>query len=201
MKSNLCEAGSELRSVDQKDRNVMLFNDWLEQNGYQPFADWVNEARRGVDGSVCRHDEEQQPRVPTAESLIKYAFKMATGDRDKCPKGGRAEYRNGDWYKRVSGRLQGDMMTDRNAGEFGHGAYADEPHVATTIEQKLSNIATWFDSVLKETLIANPGRNYNVRKMKTSLAKLLGRARVQTLCTSQGYWRRRTTQCLRSGQI
>ena len=63
MKSNLCEAGSELRSVDQKDRNVaVLFNDWLEQNGYQPFADWVNEARRGVDGSVCRHDEEQQPK-------------------------------------------------------------------------------------------------------------------------------------------
>jgi hypothetical protein len=31
IKSNLCDAGSELRTVDQKDRNVMLFNDWLEQ--------------------------------------------------------------------------------------------------------------------------------------------------------------------------
>ena len=81
-------------------------------------------------------------------------------------------------YKRVSGRRQGDMMTQENAGEFGHGVHADEPGRATSIEQKLSNIATWFDVVLQDTLIANPGRNYNVRKMKRSLAKLLGRARV-----------------------
>uniref|UniRef100_A0A7S4I6U0 Tyr recombinase domain-containing protein n=1 Tax=Prymnesium polylepis TaxID=72548 RepID=A0A7S4I6U0_9EUKA len=70
------------------------------------------------------------------------------------------------------------MMTEENAGEFGHGAHADEPSRATSIEQKLSNIATWFDVVLQDTLIANPGRNYNVKKMKRSLAKLLGRARV-----------------------
>ena len=81
-------------------------------------------------------------------------------------------------YKRVSGRRQGDMMTELNGGEFGHGAHADEPSRATSIEQKLSNIATWFDEVLKDTLIANPGRNLNVKKMKKSLAKLLGRARL-----------------------
>jgi len=38
-KETMSEAGSELRSLDQKDRNVMLYNDWLEQNGYEPFAD------------------------------------------------------------------------------------------------------------------------------------------------------------------
>ena len=42
IKSKLCDAGSELRTIDQKDRNVMLFNDWLEQSGYEPFAQWVN---------------------------------------------------------------------------------------------------------------------------------------------------------------
>eukprot|EP00966_Prymnesium_polylepis_P034241 795703-Prymnesium_polylepis.1 len=78
---------------------------------------------------------------------------MANGDGKKCPKGGRPEYRNGDWcaavnrtpavsnasrlhgnaragirhrYKRVSGRRQGDMMTDETAKEFGWGAHADE---------------------------------------------------------------------------
>ena len=76
------------------------------------------------------------------------------------------------------GQRQGDMMTAENGGEFGHGAHADEPSRATSIEQKLSNIATWFDEVLKDTLVANPGRNLNVKKMKKSLAKLLGRARV-----------------------
>ena len=70
------------------------------------------------------------------------------------------------------------MMTEDNGGEFGHGAHADEPSRATSIEQKLSNIATWFDDVLKDTLIANPGRNLHVKKMKKSLANLLGRARV-----------------------
>ena len=69
-------------------------------------------------------------------------------------------------------------MTAANAKDFGWGAHADEPSRATTIEQKLSNISTWFDEVLKDTLVANPGRNFHVRKMKTSLAKLLGRARV-----------------------
>jgi hypothetical protein len=78
----------------------------------------------------------------------------------------------------VLGQRQGDMMTAENGGEFGHGAHADEPSRATSIEQKLSNIATWFDEVLKDTLVANPGRNLNVKKMKKSLAKLLGRARV-----------------------
>ena len=48
----------------------------------------------------------------------------------------------------------------------------------TTIEQKLSNKTKLFDEVLKDTLIANPGRNLNVKKLKTRLAKLLGRARV-----------------------
>jgi hypothetical protein len=43
-------------------------------------------------------DEELQPRVPTAESLIEYAFKLSTGDRAKCPKGGRQEYRNGECW-------------------------------------------------------------------------------------------------------
>ena len=60
MKSKLSDAGTELRSVDQKDRNVMLFNDWLEQNGYEPFADWVKDE----DGwkPVVRHDSELQPK-------------------------------------------------------------------------------------------------------------------------------------------
>jgi hypothetical protein len=42
----------------------------------------------------------------------------------------------------------------------------------------LSNVATWFDVVLKDTLVANPGQSPNVKMMKASLAKLLGRARV-----------------------
>ena len=95
IKGNLCDAGSELRTIDQRDRNVMLFNDWLEQSGYEPFADWVKDEAGWK--AECRMDEDMQPRAPTAESLIEYAFKMASGDCERCPKGGRAEYRNGEW--------------------------------------------------------------------------------------------------------
>ena len=70
------------------------------------------------------------------------------------------------------------MMTAKTAKEFGWGAHADEPSRATSIEQKLSNVATWFDNVLKDSLVANPGRNVHVKKTKKSLANLLGRARV-----------------------
>ena len=97
IKANLSDAGSELRTIDQRDRNVMLFNDWLGQNGYEQFADWVKDA--GGWKAVCRMDEELQPQVPTAEIMIEYAFQMANGDKESCPMGGRAEYRNGEWYK------------------------------------------------------------------------------------------------------
>ena len=96
IRSNLSDAGSELRTIDQKDRNVMLFNDWLEQSGYEPFADWVKD-EAGWKPVVRCVGELLEPAVPTAESLIEYAFKLATGDRQKCPKGGRPEYRNGEW--------------------------------------------------------------------------------------------------------
>jgi len=130
IKANLSDAGCELCTIDQRDWNVMLFNDWLGQNGYEQFADWV----KGADGwsAVCRMDDELQPKVPTAESLIECAFQMANGDKASCPKGGRAQYRNGEWYKRMSGRRQGDLMTEANAGEFGHGAHSDTPCVAST---------------------------------------------------------------------
>ena len=67
------------------------------------------------------------------------------------------------------------MMTEDNGGEFGHGAHADEPSRATSIEEKLSNIATWFDDVLKDTLIANPGQRVAARpRQKRTSRRLRG---------------------------
>ena len=57
----------------------------------------MGEGCRRLEGRACRVDEELLPCVPSAESLIEYAFKMANGDREKCPKGGRPDYRNGEW--------------------------------------------------------------------------------------------------------
>ena len=90
---------------------------------------------------------------------------MACGDKKACPKGGRPEYRNGPQYELVNGKQQGDQMTEKNEKACGHGVYADEPCVYTTIEQKVSALRKWYDDVLKETSIANPARNYRIENM------------------------------------
>ena len=50
-------------------------------------------------------------------------------------------------------------MTAANEKACGHGAFADEPCVYTTIEQKVSAVRKFYDEVLKDTNIANPARN------------------------------------------
>ena len=72
---------------------------------------------------------------------------MAVGDKKSCPKGGRAAYRNGPWYKKVSGKRQGDMMTSKTEKKYGHGAFAGEPCRYITIEQKICAIAKFYDEV------------------------------------------------------
>lgn len=72
---------------------------------------------------------------------------MAKGDKEKCPKGGWAEYRNGGWLKLAFGREQGTMMTEENSGKYGHGPHKDEKYRFTSIEQKISGIRKWYDKV------------------------------------------------------
>ena len=39
------------------------------------------------------------------------------------------------------------MMTDENAGKYGHGPHKDEKYRYTSIEQKISGIRKWYDKV------------------------------------------------------
>ena len=72
---------------------------------------------------------------------------MAVGDKASCPKGGRAQYRNKPWYKKVGGRPQGEFMSKKTEREYGHGAFAGESCRFVTIEQKVSAIAKFYDEV------------------------------------------------------
>ena len=46
-----------------------------------------------------------------------------------------------------AGTRQGEMMTDENAGKYGHGPHKDEKYRYTSIEQKISGIRKWYDKV------------------------------------------------------
>jgi hypothetical protein len=108
---------------------------------------------------------------------MEYILKLAIGDSEACPKGGRPEYRNGPQYERSLGKEQGAKMRDENKGACGWGVAKDEATRYTTIEQKVSNVRTWYDEALKNSSIANPARNPRIKRMLKSLEKRLGRTR------------------------
>lgn len=45
-------------------------------------------------------------------------MQMAKGDKERCPKGGWPEYRNGPWFKQIFGHDQGDLVTAENEGKL-----------------------------------------------------------------------------------
>ena len=92
-------------------------------------------------GRVWTRVERGQVRHAVARA------QMSKGSKEKCPKGGWAEYRSGPWYKQVQGVDWGERMTDDNAGAYGHGCFKEEPYRFVTIEQKVSGIRQWYDKV------------------------------------------------------
>ena len=42
---NFDDAGAEVRSLDQRDRKVGLFGDWLEASGYGKYIEWVQDGK------------------------------------------------------------------------------------------------------------------------------------------------------------
>ena len=39
----IADAGAEVRSLDQRDRKVGLFGDWLETSGHGKYVEWVQD--------------------------------------------------------------------------------------------------------------------------------------------------------------
>ena len=42
------DAGAEVRSIDQRDRKVGLFGDWLERSGHGRYLEWVQDEETGL---------------------------------------------------------------------------------------------------------------------------------------------------------
>ena len=91
---NFDDAGAEVRSLDQRDRKVGLFVDWMEAAGHGQYIEWVEDTETKLWKLQPLRDATGTPLVPRAVVLMDFALKAARGDKS-VPKGGRPEYRNG----------------------------------------------------------------------------------------------------------
>jgi hypothetical protein len=175
---NFNAAGIEARSADQHELKTGFFGFWHEKRGHGKCVEWV-QVENGWELHLVK-DSKGDLVVPTFAAAMEFAFlvraahaqsswaarcealtcayalrQMAKGDKAKCPKGGWADYRNGEWFKQSFERDQGDLMTEENEGKYGHGSHKDEKYRFTTIEQKLSGIRKWYDKVCCNAMIGS----------------------------------------------
>ena len=173
-RGNLDDAGAEMRTLDTRELAAGAFGHFCDKRGHGSYIKWVPKPTGWAVEPVRVSDEIV---VPTPVMIMDWILRMVNGDKEVCPKGYNAEYRNGPWYKPVQGKEQGARMTEENEKACGHGAFADDPCVYTTIEQKISKLRKWYDGVLQDTSTANPFRNVKIERMLKTMAKHLGRGR------------------------
>ena len=125
------------RTIDERMREVGLFNFWLEQNNYGKYCEWqVKDGARGKERCLVAVDRDGTPRVPPPAAMQEYVLAMATADSESRPKGGWAEYLNGPQAKPgFHGKKRGELMGGQKA--FGIGPRADSPFRYRGIEQQV----------------------------------------------------------------
>ena len=147
------DAGAEVRSLDQRDRKVGLFGDWLEASGHGKLIEWVRDEETSLYKlkavRVKEGEEKGVPLVARPVAIMEFALKAARGDAS-VPKGGRPEYRDGPWYKSVNGKRPGQRMAKWKKHAYGRGPYSKSKYVFTTIEQYVSAIRKFYDETLKD---------------------------------------------------
>ena len=96
---------------------------------------------------------------------------MATGDVASRPKGGWAEYRNGEHAKTgLHGKKSGELMGAQKA--YGTGAYTDAPFRFRSIEEFVKSIRWFYDGLL-EKMEGGPLNPASHRSHKTADSSLL----------------------------
>jgi hypothetical protein len=170
-------AGIEARTLDQRDRKIGRFGDWMEETGHGKFVEWVQAAGTSLYTLEVVRDAAGNPRVPSVIAIKEFLVGLANCDK-LLPKGGRPAYRSGPQYKPQLGKRQGDNMTEKNRGKYGWGAYAAEVYSFSTLEQYLSAFRMFYDYELSKTDYANPARNMSIKGIMSTLAKVLGRGRA-----------------------
>jgi len=167
------DAGAEVRSLDQRERKVGLFGDWLEVGGHGKCVEWVQDEETALYTLEVVREENGMPRVPRAAAIMEWALKAAQGDK-AIPKGGRPEYRDGPQFKSVGGKRQGQRMCKAPQQAFGRGAFSKSKYRFTTIEQYVSTVRKFYDEALRDTEIANPARNARLLKVVVVVVVVVG---------------------------
>ena len=104
---------------------------------------------------------------------------MATGDVASRPKGGWAEYRNGEHAKTgLHGKKSGELMGAQKA--YGTGAYTDAPFRFRSIEEFVKSIRWFYDGLLEkmEGGPLNPASTSRLKQLMKALSYLMGVRRV-----------------------
>ena len=143
---NFDDAGAEVRSLDQRDRKVGLFGDWMETVGHGKYIQWVKDKGTSLWQLEPVRDAAGAPLVPRPVAVMEFALRAARGD-NSVPKGGRPEYRDGEWYKTMHGKGQGERVKNAKKNAFGQGPYSKTKYVFTTLEQYVSAVAKFYDEV------------------------------------------------------
>ena len=145
---NFDDAGAEVRTLDQRDRKVGLFGDWMEAVGHGKYIQWVKDEVTSLWKLEAVRDVGGAPLVPRTVAVMEFALRAARGDK-RVPKGGRPEYRDGKWYKTVHGKGQGERMRSAKKNAFGQGPYSASKYKFTTLEQYVSAVAKFYDEVCR----------------------------------------------------
>ena len=141
----------------EHDMYMRLINCWAERSGFGTFV----VPREGAEDKspavrAARDAATAELKVLRPEMIVGMLLEMATGDSN-MPKGGHQD--DLALLKATDDKHIAGPRTNwkRKRGEFGYGAYSDEPWSLQSMEKRLYAIRDSYKRELKGTEIDNPG--------------------------------------------
>lgn len=164
---------------------------WAVRSGFGHFAEPRPDA--GDEPPLLRAVKDEatgQIKMLKPEMIVGLLLEMATGD-DNMPKGGHKDdvtLRDAMKGARVAAIAGPRSGWKRKQGEFGAGAYSEEPWSLQSLEKRLYAIRDFYTRELKGTGLENPGLDELVDGTRKALVLLIGRKAMhvpQALTTKQ----------------
>ncbi len=160
----------------EHDMYVRLVNCWAERSGFGTYAI----ERKASDGcsspavQIAKDPRTGAMRVLKPEMVVGMLLEMATGDQN-MPKGGHASDL-ARLAKSDSLNICGPRKEwKRKEGEFGSGAYSEEPWSLQAMEKRVYALRDFYKRELQGTTIDDPASDPLVTGTLKALVLLIGR--------------------------